>query len=176
MPSTTSSTVSMDFASSTVMVPSFPTLSIASAMISPMVVSQLAETVATCLISSLSFTFLAILSSCSTAAATALLMPRWMPMGLAPEVTYFSPSPKIASAKMVAVVVPSGVVAGLAGDFADHLGTHIFTRVFQFDFLGDRDTVFGHRRRAIFLVEYHVAAFGSERRRDGPGQFGDTFA
>ena len=35
------------------------------AMISPIVVSQLAETVATCLISSLSFTFLAILSSTS---------------------------------------------------------------------------------------------------------------
>ncbi len=49
----------MDLASSTVMVPSLPTLSMASAMISPMVVSQLAETVATCLISSLSLTFLA---------------------------------------------------------------------------------------------------------------------
>ena len=82
----------MDLASSTVMVPSLPTLSIASAMISPMVVSQLAETVATCLISSLSFTFLAILSRCATAASTALLMPRWMPMGLAPAVTYFRPS------------------------------------------------------------------------------------
>ena len=67
------------------------------------------------------------------------------------------------------------VVAGLAGDFADHLGAHIFTRVFQFDFLGDGDTVFGHRRRAVFLVEHDVAAFGSERRRDGPGQFGDAF-
>src|SRR5206468_8951933 len=40
----------------------------------------------------------------------------------------------------------AGVVAGLAGDFADHLRAHIFTRVFQFDLLGDRDTVFGHRR------------------------------
>ena len=69
----------------------------------------------------------------------------------------------------------AGVVAGLAGDFADHLGAHIFIRVFQFDFLGDRDPVFGHRRRAIFLVEHDVAAFGSERRRDGPGQFGDAF-
>jgi hypothetical protein len=53
-------------------------------MISPMVVSQLAETVATCLISSLSLTFLEIFDRCSTAAATALLMPRWMPIGLAP--------------------------------------------------------------------------------------------
>jgi hypothetical protein len=42
----------MPLASSTVMVPSLPTLSIASAMISPISVSQLAETVATCAISS----------------------------------------------------------------------------------------------------------------------------
>src|SRR5579859_1675489 len=45
MPSTTSRVVSIDLASSTVMVPSLPTLSIASAMISPIVVSQFAETV-----------------------------------------------------------------------------------------------------------------------------------
>ena len=82
----------MDFASSTVIVPSLPTLSIASAMISPIVVSQLAETVATCLISSLSLTFLEIFASCSTAASTALLMPRWMLIGLAPLVTYLRPS------------------------------------------------------------------------------------
>ena len=36
-----------------------------------MVVSQLAETVATCLISSLSLTFLVILASCATEASTA---------------------------------------------------------------------------------------------------------
>ena len=47
----------MVLASSTVMVPSLPTFSIASAMIWPMVLSQLAETVATCAISELSFTF-----------------------------------------------------------------------------------------------------------------------
>ena len=32
----------------------------------------------------------------------------------------------------------AGGVAGLAGDFADHLGAHVFIGVFQFDFLGDR--------------------------------------
>ncbi len=47
----------MERASSTVMVPSLPTWSIASAMISPMVDSQLADTVATCLISDLLVTF-----------------------------------------------------------------------------------------------------------------------
>ena len=68
----------------------------------------------------------------------------------------------------------AGGVAGLAGDFADHLGAHVFTGVFQFDFLGDGDTVLGHGRRAEFLVEHHVAAFGAERRGDGFGEFGDT--
>jgi hypothetical protein len=48
----------------------------ASAMISPMVVSQLAETVATCLISSLSLTFFEILTKCSTVTSTAFWMPR----------------------------------------------------------------------------------------------------
>src|SRR5581483_7639706 len=40
----------------------------------------------------------------------------------------------------------AGIVAGLAGDFTDHLSTHVLAGVFQFDFLGDRDPVFGHRR------------------------------
>jgi hypothetical protein len=45
MPSTTSSTVSMLLASSTVMTPSLPTLFMASARMSPMVWSLLAEMV-----------------------------------------------------------------------------------------------------------------------------------
>ena len=84
--------VSIDLASSTVMVPSLPTLSIASAMISPMVVSQLAETVATCAISVRSFTFLEMRAISATSASTALLMPRWSDVGLAPAVTFLRPS------------------------------------------------------------------------------------
>src|SRR5438105_3799184 len=76
MPSTTSSVVSIDFASSTVIVPSLPTLSMASAMISPIVLSQLAETVATCAISVRSLTFFEIFFNSSTINSTALLMPR----------------------------------------------------------------------------------------------------
>src|SRR5207249_4568672 len=53
-------------------------------------------------------------------------------------------------------------VAGLGGDFTDHLGTHVFIRIFQFDFLGDSDTVFGHGRGTEFFVEHDVAAFGAE--------------
>src|SRR2546421_153332 len=80
MPSTTSRVVSMDLASSTVMVPSFPTLSMASAMISPMVLSQ-------------------------------------------------------------------------------------------FDFFGNSDAVFGDGRRAKFLVEHDVTAFGAESCGDSFCQF-----
>jgi len=54
MPSTTSSTVSADFDSSTVMTPSLPTFSIASAIRLPIVLSLLEAIVATCAISFLS--------------------------------------------------------------------------------------------------------------------------
>ncbi len=82
----------MDLASSTVMVPSLPTLSMASAMILPISVSQLAETVATCAISLRSVTFLEIFASSATMASAALMMPRWSEVGLAPAVTLRRPS------------------------------------------------------------------------------------
>ena len=70
----------------------------------------------------------------------------------------------------------AGGVAGLAGDFADHLGAHVFIGVFQFDFLGDRHAVLGDRRGAEFLVDDHVAAFRAERGDDGAGEFLDALA
>ena len=68
----------------------------------------------------------------------------------------------------------AGGVAGLAGDFAHHLGAHVFIGIFQFDFLGDGDAVLGHGGRAEFLVEHDVAAFGAERGGDGAGELGDA--
>ena len=65
-------------------------------------------------------------------------------------------------------------VAGLAGDFADHLGAHVFIRIFEFDFLGDGHTVLGDGRGAEFLVEDDVAAFRSERGLDGAREFLDA--
>src|SRR5882672_1585678 len=97
----------MDFASSTVIVPSLPTLSMASAMILPISWSPLAEMEATCMISVGSFTLLERVFKCSTTARTALSMPRLIPIGLLPAVTLRSPSRKMASARTVAVVVPS---------------------------------------------------------------------
>ena len=94
------------FDSSTVMTPSLPTLSIASAMISPTVVSA-AEMLAVDAICSLVSTSLAMLSSCAETASTAASMPRLRPIGLAPAATLRRPSRTIAWASTVAVVVPS---------------------------------------------------------------------
>jgi hypothetical protein len=96
----------MVLASSTVMTPSLPTFSIASAMMRPMVSSLLAEMVPTCAMAS-PLTGLAICFSSPTTAATAFSMPRFTPIGLAPAATFFAPSRRMAWASTVAVVVPS---------------------------------------------------------------------
>ncbi len=71
MPSTTSSAVSADFDSSTVMTPSLPTFSIASATRSPMVLSLLEAMVATWAISFRSLVDLDIRFSSPTTTSTA---------------------------------------------------------------------------------------------------------
>ena len=100
--------MSVPFASSTVITPSLPTRFIASAINPPIVLSLFAEMVATCIIFLLS---LPTVSLCflkfSTTAVTALSIPRFKSIGLAPAVTFFKPSRTMAWAKTVAVVVPS---------------------------------------------------------------------
>src|SRR5213594_5028117 len=107
IPSTTSSTVSADFDSSTVITPSLPTFSIASAIRLPIVLSLLEAIVATCAISFLSLVDLLSFFNSSATASTAASMPRLRPIGLAPAVTLRRPSRKMAWASTVAVVVPS---------------------------------------------------------------------
>src|SRR5262245_35635700 len=107
MPSTTSSWVSRPLASSTVMTPSFPTLLMASAMISPMVESLLAEMVPTWAISFCSLVGLERPFSSPTMVSTALSTPRLSVIGSCPATTIFRPSVKMARARTVAVVVPS---------------------------------------------------------------------
>ena len=92
--------------SSTVMTPSLPTFFMASAITSPMVESLLAEMRPTCAIISPETGLDNFLIS-STASSTAFSMPRLIAMGFAPAVTAFTPSRKMAWARMVAVVVPS---------------------------------------------------------------------
>ena len=106
MPSVSSSSSPKVLLSSTVMTPSLPTLSIASEMISPTVVSAaLIDAVAA--ICSLVSTSLAVLVSASETSSTALSMPRFRAIGLAPAATLRRPSRTSAWASTVAVVVPS---------------------------------------------------------------------
>src|SRR6266481_831612 len=85
MPSTTSSSVSSDFASSTVMTPSVPTWAI----------------------SSFEVTFLELFLRSATTASIARSTPRFKSIGFMPAATALAPSLTIACASTVAVVVPS---------------------------------------------------------------------
>src|ERR1700687_3291950 len=107
MPSTTSSSVSSDFASSTVITPSLPTFFIASARKRPISASPLAEMVPTWAISSLEVTFFEFFCRSATMASTARSMPRLRSIGFMPAATALAPSLTMAEASTVAVVVPS---------------------------------------------------------------------
>ena len=111
MPSTMSSSLFRPEPSSTVITPSLPTFSMASAMILPMLSSPLAEMVPTCAIDLPSAQGVDIFSSSATAAAAALSMPRLMSIGFIPAATDFRPSFTMACASTVAVVVPSPAVS-----------------------------------------------------------------
>src|ERR1700738_3225893 len=107
MPSTTSSSVSSDLASSTVMTPSLPTFLMASARNLPISASPLAEIVTTWAISSFEVTFLEFLTRSATTASTARSIPRSRSIGFTPAATALAPSRTMAAARTVAVVVPS---------------------------------------------------------------------
>ena len=66
-------------------------------------------------------------------------------------------------------------VASKTSDAAGHLGAHVFISVFEFDFLGNGDTVFGHSRGTEFLVEDDVTTFGAKGGGDGSRQFLHAF-
>src|SRR6185312_2850903 len=107
MPSTTSSSVSMAFASSTVMTPSLPTFCIALAIIVPISTSPFAEIVPTWAISALVDTLRERDWTSLTTAPTAMSMPRLRSIGFIPAATALEPSRTMACARIVAVVVPS---------------------------------------------------------------------
>ena len=92
--------------SSTVMTPSLPTLSIASAIMSP-ISGSAAEMDATWEICSFDSVSLAIAFRESVAASTPASIPRLSDIGFAPAATLRSPSRTMAQARTVAVVVPS---------------------------------------------------------------------
>src|SRR5215831_6275333 len=106
MPSTVSSSVPTPWPSSTVMTPSLPTLSIASAISSP-ILSSWDEMAATWATSSWPFTGTATRLISSTTDSTAFSIPILSCIGLAPAATFRKPSLIIVWASSVAVVVPS---------------------------------------------------------------------
>src|SRR5450631_3654781 len=107
MPSTTSSSVSSDLASSTVMTPSLPTFFMASARNLPISASPLDEIVPIWAISSFEVTFLEFLTRSATTASTARSIPRLRSIGFMPAATALAPSRTMAAARTVAVVAPS---------------------------------------------------------------------
>src|SRR5271165_5982988 len=107
IPSTTSSSVWMPLASSTVITPSLPTFCIASEIILPISVSPFAATAPTCAVSAGVVIFLDLFFNSSTTAITARSMPRFRSIGFMPAATALAPSRTIACANTVAVVVPS---------------------------------------------------------------------
>ena len=157
--------------SSTVMTPSLPTLSIASAIILPICSSWLAREAPTWAISLEDSTFLLICFSSSTIASTARLMPRWICVALAPLATFLQ---AFGEDGLGVDGGGGGAVAGdgggLGGDFLHHLGAHVFVGVFQLDLLGDGDAVLGDGGRAEGLFEDDVAAGGAEGDLDGAGE------
>src|SRR3972149_3745660 len=106
MPSTYSVSNCRPLDSSTVMTPSLPTLSITSAIRSPISLSW-AEIAATDEISSLVLMAMACLVMASAMALAAASMPRLSIIGLAPAARFFRPSVTMAWASTVDVVVPS---------------------------------------------------------------------
>ncbi len=82
----------MFFDSSTVITPSFPTFSIASAINPPISGSLFAEIVAMFLISAASFTGFEFFLTSFTATATAFSIPRLISIGVIPAATDFKPS------------------------------------------------------------------------------------
>src|SRR6201994_3618484 len=107
MPSTTSSSVWMPLASSTVITPSLPTFCMACEIILPISLSPLAEMVPTCAVSAGVVIFFVCFFSSSTTALTALSTPRFRSIGFMPAATALQPSRTMACASTVAVVVPS---------------------------------------------------------------------
>ncbi len=100
------SSVFMVLDSSTVMTPSLPTFSMASAISSPTVSSE-EEMAATWAISFLPSMGLDWATRLCTAVSVAISMPFFRIIGFAPAATFFRPSCTMAWASRVAVVVPS---------------------------------------------------------------------
>ena len=57
-------------------------------------------------------------------------------------------------------------IVGFGGSFFDELGTHVFKWVFEFDLLGDGNTIMKNSGGAPFFVYGDISAFGTESGDD----------
>ena len=148
----------MLLASSTVITPSLPTLSIASAMIFPIVSSLFAEMVPTWA------TMLPLTGFDICLQLAGERLNRFFDAAL--DVHRVRAGRDVLRALSVNRLgehgggrgAITGRVRRLARDFAHHLRAHVFQRIPEVDFLGDGDAVLRDGRRAEFLVDHDVAA------------------
>src|SRR5438045_186481 len=144
MPSTTSSSVSSDFASSTVITPSLPTFFIASAMKRPISASPLAEMVPTCAISSFEVTVLEFFWRSATLvyrkSDTALEVHR-VHSGRHSHGAF--PDDRMSEHSRRGRAV-TGMVGRLRRNLAHHLRAHVLELALELDLLGDGDAVLGN--------------------------------
>ena len=155
----------MLLASSTVMTPSLPTLSIASAMIRPMVSSWFAEMVPTWAIIGPVTGLDCVLSArddrLDGLVDAALDRHR---VGAGGDVLRAFAIDRLGQHRRRRGAV-AGDVRRLARHFLDHLRAHVLERILQLDLLRDGDAVLGDRRRPELLVEDDVASL---RARGSP--------
>ena len=170
MPSVTSSSVASVEPSSTVMTPSRPTFSIASAIRSPMVASC-AEMVATWAI------------SVAAGDLDRLVQQRLDDRGDG-RVDAALEAGRVGAGGHVAQALAdhrlgqhgggggavAGDVVGLGRDLLDELGAEVLVRVGELDLLGDGHAVVGDRRGAELLVQHDVAPARAERDLDRVGE------
>ncbi len=123
-----SSSLSKEVPSSTVITPSLPTLSIASAMMSPTLVSEFAEIVPTCAMASVVAQGFDNFASAATAAMVALSIPRFRSIGFIPADTDFMPSRTMPCARTVAVVVPSPAMSDVCDETSFTICAPMFSK------------------------------------------------
>jgi hypothetical protein len=171
MPSVNSSSSAEGLDSSTLMTPSLPTFSIASAMTSPISRSSRAEMVATRAMSSLPEISLDRLLLISRRPLDGLLdaaLERHR-VGAGGDVAQALADDRLGEHGGGGGAV-AGDVVGLGGDLAHELGALVLEDVLELDLTGDGHAVVGDRRRAELLVEHDVAALRAERDLDGVGE------
>ncbi len=153
----------MVLASSTVMTPSLPTFSMASAMILPMVSSLLAEMVPTWAIMLPRHRLRQLLELADDrldGLLDAALEVHRVGAGGDHLQAFAVDRLREHRGRRRAV---AGRVGRLARDLADHLRAHVLERVLEVDLLGHRHAVLGDGGGAELLVDDDVAALGAER-------------